>query len=136
MRLSETVEFPDEGPAKLPLVGTIAAGRPIEAVEDRESLELDSMFVSARETFVLRVRGNSMIEDNICDGDYVVCEKRETAQNGETVVALIDGEEATLKRFFKVPNGVRLEARNPAFEPIFAKNVQIQGVVIGVVRRY
>jgi len=136
LRLSENIEFPDEGPAKLPLLGTIAAGRPIEAVEDRENLELDSMFVSPRETFVLRVRGNSMIDDSICDGDFVVCEKRETAQNGETVVALIDGEEATLKRFYKTPTGVRLEARNPAFEPIFAKKIEIQGVVIGVIRRY
>ena len=136
LRLSETMVFPDEGPAKLPLVGTIAAGRPIEAIEDRESLELDTMFVSSRETFVLRVRGNSMIDDSICDGDYVVCEKRDTAQNGETVVALLDGEEATLKRFYKIANGVRLEARNPTFEPIIAKSVQSQGVVIGVIRRY
>lgn len=136
LRLSQDLDFPDEGPAKLPLVGTIAAGRPIEAIEDRECLELDTMFVSPAETFVLRVRGDSMIDDSICDGDYVVCEKRNSARDGETVVALIEGEEATLKRFYRTGNGVRLEARNPAFEPIFAKSVQIQGVVIGVIRRY
>ncbi|MBI5864289.1 MAG: transcriptional repressor LexA [Planctomycetes bacterium] len=136
LRLSQTVAFPDESPAKLRLVGTIAAGRPIEAIEQREFLELDSMFVSSNETFVLRVRGDSIIGDNICDGDYVICEKRSTAQNGETVVALIDDEEATLKRFYRTSNGVRLEARNPAFEPIFTSNVRIQGVVIGVLRRY
>lgn len=136
LRLSESLEFPDESPTKLPLVGAIAAGRPIEAIEQREFLDLDSMFVSANETFALRVRGDSMVNDNICDGDYVVCEKRSIARDGETVVALIGEEEATLKRFYRTPTGVRLEARNPAYEPIFAKNVQVQGVVIGVLRRY
>jgi len=136
LRLSANIPFPDERATKLPLVGTIAAGRPIEAVQERESLDLEELFVSSCETFVLHVRGDSMIGDNICDGDYVIVEKRRTARDGETVVALIDGEEATLKRFYRTAKGVRLEAANPAFEPILAKHVQIQGVVTGVLRKY
>lgn len=136
LRLSEGYEFPDERATRLPLVGTIAAGRPIEALEQDEVLDLEEMFVSPHGNFVLRVRGDSMIGDNICDGDYVIVEKRETARDGETVVALIDGQEATLKRFYRTPQGVRLEASNPAYEPIITKDVQIQGVVVGVLRRY
>jgi repressor LexA len=137
LRLSEDIDFPDERPTILPLAGRIAAGRPIEAIEDRETLDLEDMFVSSHGTFALRVRGDSMINDAICDGDYVIVERREQARDGETVVALLDEGEATLKRFFKDPRGVRLEAANPAYEPIFTKNVRIQGVVVvGVIRRY
>ena len=136
LRLSSRIEFPDERPTRLPLVGTIAAGLPIEAIEDREVLDLEEMFVSPHGNFVLRVRGDSMIDDSICDGDYVIAEKRETARDGETVVALIADGEATLKRFYRTSKGIRLEAANPAYEPIITKNVQIQGVVVGVLRRY
>jgi len=136
LQLSEGIQFADERSTVLPLAGTIAAGRPIEAIEDREVLDLEEMFVSPHGNFVLRVRGDSMAGDNICDGDYVICERRESARDGETVVALIDGDEATLKRIYRIANGVRLEASNPAYEPIFAQNVQVQGVVIGVLRRY
>jgi len=140
LRLRPGAVLPDErsehAETRLPLVGRIAAGRPIEAIEQREYLDLEDVFRSPRERFVLRVKGDSMIGDNIADGDYVIVEKRDTARNGEMVVALIDGEEATLKRFYRVKGGVRLEATNPAYEPIFAKNVQIQGVVVGVLRRY
>ena len=136
LRLKGDIAFADERPTRLPLVGMIAAGLPIEAIEDREVLDLEEMFVSPHGNFVLRVRGDSMIGDNIADGDYVICEKRETARNGETVVALIEGEEATLKRFFRTSRGIRLEAANPEYEPIITKNVDIQGVVVGVLRRY
>lgn len=136
LRLSEDIDFPDQKPTCLPLVGRIAAGRPIEAIEDREVLDLEEMFISPHGNFVLRVRGDSMIGDNICDGDYVIVEKRETARDGETVVALLDDGEATLKRFYRTPQGIRLEAANPAFEPIITRNVRIQGVVVGVLRRY
>jgi repressor LexA len=128
--------FPDERPTRLPLVGTIAAGRPIEAIEEREVLDLEELFVSPHQTFVLRVRGDSMIDDRICDGDYVVAEKRQTARDGETVVALLDNGEATLKRFYRERDGVRLEAANPNYQPIRTKHLQIQGVVVGVVRKY
>lgn len=136
LQLNDGYEFPDERATLLPLAGTIAAGLPIEAIENREVLDLEEMFVSPHGNFVLRVRGDSMIGDNICDGDLVVVERRETARDGEMVVALIAGQEATLKRLFRTPNGVRLEAANPAYEPIFAKDVAIQGVVVGVIRRY
>ncbi len=136
LRLSDNIAFADERPTRMPLVGTIAAGLPIEAIEDQEVLDFEEMFVSPHGNFVLRVRGDSMIEDNIADGDYVIVAKRETARDGETVVALIEGEEATLKRFYRTPKGIRLEAANPAYEPIITKNVQIQGVVVGVLRRY
>ncbi len=135
LRLNTRVPFADERATRLPLVGTIAAGRPIEAIEEREVLDLEELFVKSHETFALRVRGDSMIEDRICDGDYVVCEKRDTARDGETVVALLDDGEATLKRFYREKDGVRLQPANPNYPPLRTKSVQIQGVVVGVVRR-
>jgi repressor LexA len=136
LRLSETFVFPDERPTRLPLAGVIAAGRPIEAIEEREVLDLEELFVSPNKTFVLRVRGDSMIEDQICDGDYVVCEQRATARDGETVVALLDDGEATLKRLYREHDGVRLQPANAKYTPIRTRNVNIQGVVVGVIRRF
>jgi len=136
LQLSADIKFPDQRPTRLPLVGVIAAGRPIEAIEEREVLDLEDLFVSPHETFVLRVRGDSMVDDQIRDGDYVVVEKRKTADNGETVVALLDEGEATLKRFYREADGVRLQPANPNYKPIKTKDVQIQGVVVGVVRKY
>ena len=136
LRLSDDIDFPDERPTRLPLAGTIAAGSPIEAIEQPESLDLEEVFVSSSETFALRVRGDSMIEDQICDGDYVIVEKRNTARDGETVVALLDNGEATLKRFYRQANGIRLQPANPAYEPLVTKDVQVQGVVVGILRRY
>jgi repressor LexA len=136
LRLSEGLTFNDQRPTRLRLAGTIAAGQPIEAIEEREVLDLEELFVSPHETFVLRVRGDSMIEDRICDGDFVVIEKRDTARDGETVVALLEDGEATLKRFYKEAGGVRLQPANPKYAPIRTKDVRIQGVVVGVVRKY
>jgi repressor LexA len=136
LQLSPQIEFPDERPTRLPLAGVIAAGRPIEAIEEREVLNLEELFVSPHETFVLRVRGDSMVDDQIRDGDYVVVEKRATARDGETVVALLGGGEATLKRLYRGADGVRLQAANPNYKPIKTKDVHIQGVVVGVVRKY
>ena len=124
---------------RLPLVGRIAAGRPIEAVEDTEVLDVETLFRGrVGETFALQVRGNSMIDEQIRDGDYVIVEKREDARNGETVVALIDDTEATLKKFYRDVGRIRLQPANPTMEPIFveAARVRIQGVVIGVLRKY
>lgn len=135
LELREGLDFPDQRPTRLPLAGTIAAGKPVLAIENIEFLDLEELFVSPHEKFVLEVRGDSMIGEHICDGDYVIVEKRQTANNGDLVVALVDGEDATLKRFYRTRQGVRLEAANPAYEPIITKNVQIQGVVVGVVRR-
>jgi repressor LexA len=128
--------FPDESRHCLPLVGHIAAGAPIEAVENRESVDLEDLFGSKSGSFVLRVRGDSMIDEQIRDGDLVVVEQRNTARNGETVVALLDDGEATLKKYYRESNRIRLQPANPAYEPIFADNVRIQGVVIGVIRTY
>lgn len=136
LQLRDSVEFPDERPTRLVVAGKIAAGRPIEAIEDREVLDLEEMFATDGERFVLRVRGDSMIDDQICDGDFVVVEQRAVARDGETVVALLDDGEATLKRFYRHPKGVRLQPANPKYEPLIVQNVRIQGVVIGVLRRY
>jgi repressor LexA len=137
LQVSPKFPFPDDKPTRIPLVGQIAAGRPLEAVEDRESLDLEDLFAppGGAETFVLRVTGESMIEDHIRDGDYVVCEKRNAARNGETIVALLDSGEATLKRFYREKNRIRLQPANEKFQPIYVDNVNIQGVVIGVIRR-
>jgi repressor LexA len=151
LEISPDVRLPDEQRnTRLPLVGAIAAGSPIEAVEQREHLDLEELFaprtgpLSATQKFVLRVRGDSMIDEQIRDGDYVICEQRNVARNGQTVVALLDtggtGEgEATLKKFYRDKDGrIRLQPANARYEPIYARpeDVQVQGVVVGVVRTY
>lgn len=128
-----------EGVVTLPLAGVVAAGAPIEAVEDTETLDVPRDLVPARsESFALRVRGDSMIEDQIRDGDYVVVERRAEVRNGETVVALIRGCDATLKKFFRKGSRVRLEPANASLEPIEvpASDVEVRGVVRGLLRRY
>lgn len=132
-------KLPDENRGtKLPLLGSIAAGSPIEAVENREELDLEQLFSSRNGVYVLRVRGESMIEDHLCDGDYVVIERRETARNGEQVVALLDSGEATLKRFYREGSKIRLQPANRTMEPriVDADRCRVQGVVIGVLRSY
>ncbi|MBI5435482.1 MAG: repressor LexA [Planctomycetes bacterium] len=118
------------------ILGRIAAGSPIETIEDPEELELADLLPRDRECYALRVRGNSMIEDGIHDGDLVLVERKQTAHDGEVVVAVLPDEEATLKRFYREPDGVRLEPANSSLQPIHAPSVEIRGVVIGVVRRY
>jgi repressor LexA len=122
----------------LPLVGYIAAGQPIEVIVDTTStIQIPPELVNAtRRNFVLQVKGNSMIEDGILDGDYVVVQEQETANNGDIVVALIDDGYTTLKRYYKEATRVRLEPANSAMAPIFARNVQIQGKLVSLVRRY
>ncbi len=131
--------LPDESRStKLPLLGSIAAGSPIEAIENREELDLETMFHAKAGVYVLKVRGESMIEDHLCDGDFVVIERRETARNGEQVVALLDSGEATLKRFYREGNKIRLQPANHTMQPrmVDADRCKVQGVVIGVVRSY
>ncbi len=135
LQVSAGFKFEDEKPTRLPLAGRIAAGMPIEAIEDRQSLDLEEMFPPSGDIFALQVAGNSMIDDQIRDGDWVVYEQRRNPRNGDTVVALVD-DEATLKRFYKEKNRIRLQPANEAFEPIFVRDVEIQGVVIGVIRRF
>jgi repressor LexA len=122
---------------ELPLVGRIAAGRPLEAVEERETLSLGDF--ARGNSFVLQVKGSSMIEDHILDGDYVVCEQTQVANSGDIVVALIGSEEATLKRFYREGAGkIRLQPANSEMQPIIvaANDVKIQGRVMGVLRKY
>ncbi|RLC45401.1 MAG: repressor LexA [Candidatus Coatesbacteria bacterium] len=124
--------------SRVPLVGTVAAGLPVEALEDVEEVDLAEMLTAERDCFALRVRGDSMVDDQIADGDCIVVERRPEARNGELVIALLDGSECTLKRFYREGDMVRLQPANETFEPIVvpAERVSILGVVRGVVRRY
>lgn len=121
-----------------PLMGEVAAGYPIEAIENPETVEVPRDFIGSKETFVLKVRGDSMIDDGIRDGDLIIVESRRTAQPGQTVVALVDGSEATVKRFYPEGEMVLLQPANATMPPLRypAKHVLIQGVVIGLMRRY
>ncbi len=123
---------------ELPLAGRIAAGRPLEAVEERETISLGD-FAHARNCFVLQVKGNSMVEDHILDGDFIVVEQTLVANHGEIVVALVRDSEATLKRFYREPGGkIRLQPANSEMQPIVlpGQDVKIQGRVISVLRKY
>jgi len=122
----------------LPVLGFIAAGKPLEPYTDPNATFFvpQSLISGKRRAFILQVKGDSMIEEGILDGDYVVVEEQEEARNGEIVVALLENGLATLKRFFKEATRIRLEPANSKMSPIFAKNVKIQGKVVGLVRRY
>jgi repressor LexA len=129
----------DRGGTEIPLLGTVAAGNPIAAIEVPERVTVpESLVRRGREVFALRVKGDSMIDEQIRDGDTVVVESRQEARDGETVVALIRGEEATLKKLYRNGRTVRLEPANPALEPIVvpAEEVEVRGVVTGLVRAY
>jgi len=123
---------------EVPLLGFVAAGRPIEANETASSIAIPEWLLGSNETFVLRVKGDSMIDEAIKDGDMIIVERREEAQNGEMVVACIDREEVTLKRLYREGGRVRLQPSNPVMPPIIVENrdVTIKGVVIGVLRKY
>jgi repressor LexA len=128
----------DRHTVEMPLMGRIAAGRPLEAVEEHETLSLGE-FARSDKTFALQVKGSSMIEDHILNGDYVVVEPTQVANPGEIVVALVGNDEATLKRFYREPGGkVRLQPANSEMAPLIvpAAEVKIQGRVVGVLRKY
>lgn len=142
---AEDEEDEDESPAEhdpntrltLPLVGEIAAGRPLEAVESNELVDVAEVCQAHKAHYMLRVRGDSMIEDGICDGDYVLVEKRHNAVDGETVVAVLPGEEATLKRFYRHRGKkFKLQPANASLKPIIVDAVEVRGVVVGVLRSY
>lgn len=120
----------------LPLAGTIAAGQPIEAVEQRETLAVPAAFVRDVNSYVLQVHGNSMVEDGILDGDYVVVERNYYPRNGDVVVALLDNTYATLKKYFRERDRIRLQPANAALKPIYVKNPTIQGVVRAIIRKF
>ncbi len=121
---------------EVPIVGQVTAGQPILAVENIEdTFPLPVSFVNNKECFMLHIKGTSMIEAGILDGDYVVVEKQNTAINGDIIVALVDDDEATVKRFYKEKNKIRLQPENSAMEPIYREDVSILGKVTGVIRK-
>ncbi|MBK9240823.1 MAG: transcriptional repressor LexA [Acidobacteria bacterium] len=123
---------------ELPMLGYVAAGLPIEAVTGNETIAVPEDLVGRRDTYVLKVKGDSMIDEQIRDGDYVIVEDRKTAENGEMVIALLGGADVTLKKFYRENGRVRLQPANPAMQPMIvdAALVQLQGVVVGVMRKY
>lgn len=139
-RSIELVEAKDEQSSPsvlLPLLGLIAAGEPIEAVEENETMAVPSDFVlDSSNSYVLKIKGRSMIEDGIFDGDFVVIERNPSPKNGEVVVALLDNAYATLKRFHREKNRIRLQPANSTMNPIFVKDCIIQGVVRAVIRKF
>ena len=134
-RISRSIQLMDRADEGIPLAGVIAAGQPLEAIEQTETLDLETMFPHP-DCFALQVRGDSMIDDQICDGDFVIAERREEAHDGQIIVALLDDGEATLKRYYRERGRIRLEPANATMQPIYASRVQVLGVVVGVVRRY
>jgi repressor LexA len=140
LSIADGVSVPDEGrPLRFPLVGRIAAGHPIERVASEEEIDLTEMLApspSAAATFALKVEGDSMRDEGILDGDYVLVERTQVAANGDRVVALLPDGSTTLKTFFKEDDHIRLQPANPNFEPIRVRYCQVQGIVKGVVRRY
>ena len=138
-RSIELTDVDSAATVRLPLSGSIAAGQPLEAVPTQETICVPADMVRDRSnSYVLRVQGDSMIDEQIRDGDYVVIEERATATQGETVVALIDGTEATLKRFYREGEKIRLQPAHPQMQPIVvpAEQVRIQGVAVGIIRKY
>jgi repressor LexA len=139
---SRSIELVRGGPAaavELPLLGNVAAGVPIEAIEEQETIAVpEDLLARGGQHYVLRVRGDSMIEEQIKDGDYVIVNARSVAQNGDMVVALVDGESATVKKFYRDGDGrIRLQPANAMMPPMFFKagDVMVQGIVVGVIRR-
>jgi len=122
---------------EIPLLGKITAGKPIECIEENESIKVPANMVR-KDTYALKVSGHSMIDDNIQDGDVIIVEKRLSAENGQSVVALINNEQVTLKKFYIEADGIRLQPANPDMEAILLKNeeVQVLGVVTGVIRKF
>ena len=124
---------------EIPLLGLVAAGQPIEAILTHETVSAPKNMVGRGRMFALRVRGDSMIDENIQDNDIIIVSSQQTAENGQMVVALIDGNYATVKKFYRESDFIRLEPANPQFKPIFIKTpgrLQLQGVVRGLIRNY
>jgi repressor LexA len=123
---------------EVPLLGMVAAGVPIEVYPVPETVSLPEDMVRGEENYALRVRGDSMIEDGILEGDTIIVERRETARDGEVVVALVDGAEVTVKRYFREGRSIRLQPANAAMEPIMVdeSQIRIQGVVVGLMRKF
>ncbi|MDB4951024.1 MAG: hypothetical protein JWM27_3673 [Gemmatimonadetes bacterium] len=124
---------------ELPLLGTVAAGLPLEIFPEQESVSVPHDMVKRGNNYVLRVKGSSMVDEQIRDGDYIIVNSRETAENGEMVVALVNGDSATVKKFYRERDGrIRLQPANETMQPMYfpPEAVQIQGIVVGVIRKY
>lgn len=121
---------------KIPLLGRVAAGNPIEAIQDDLAISLQEQFGLTDDVFALEVRGDSMIEENICDGDYVICKKTTHAANGQLAVILVEDENVTLKRFYKEKDHARLQPANKNYLPIYSNDCKIEAIVLGLVRKY
>ena len=119
----------------VPMLGRVAAGVPIEAIENAEEISLRSEFGTGDDVFALQVAGDSMIDEGVYDGDTVICRRSQVASNGEMVVAIVDGDSATVKRFYQEDGRVRLEPANENYEPIYTQNCQIAGIVTGLMRK-
>ena len=132
----EALDILADGMVQIPLLGWVAAGQPVDLSQENERVAVPANMVH-KNSYALRVRGHSMIDDNIQDGDIIVIEKRETAANGQSVIAMINGETVTLKKFYVERNGIRLQPANPDMAPIYLHNeeVQILGIVTGVIRQ-
>ncbi|HIJ71728.1 MAG TPA: repressor LexA [Planctomycetes bacterium] len=129
---AESIRAPEQG---VPLLGTVAAGLPTEAIENPETMSLRDMFGPSDEIFTLRVSGDSMLDEGILDGDYVVCKRSASARDGQIVVAIVDESEATLKKFYAESDRARLEPANSLYNPIYSDNCRIEAVVLGLLRR-
>ncbi|MFO0918325.1 MAG: transcriptional repressor LexA [Planctomycetaceae bacterium] len=126
---------PPQPKTSMPLAGLIAAGQPLLALDQKERVDFSGLF-NSDDHFCLRVKGDSMIEDHIAEGDYVVVRKQSDCRDGDIVVARVDGDEATLKRYYRETHRVRLEPANKGMKPIFTNKVALEGVVVGVIRQY
>ncbi len=139
-REARSIEITDPAFKPMQVLGTIAAGGPIEAIEAPEPMDLQAFFPTRGDFYMLQVSGDSMIEDHIADGDFVLVERRSDPRDGDTVVAILPGEgteDTTLKRFYREPGGVvRLEPRNSRLKPLRVREVEIRGIVKGVLRKY
>lgn len=131
----EPLDLEEDPGVELPLLGYVSAGRPVETPEDHETIRVPRN-MARKASYALRVRGHSMTDDQIQDGDVIIIERRATAENGETVVALINGEKVTLKRFYVEADGIRLQPANPEMEPLYLRHdeIEILGIVSAVVR--
>lgn len=126
---------PPQPKSSLPLAGIIAAGHPLLALQQEERIDFSGLF-NSEDHVCLRVKGESMIDDHIAEGDYVVVRKGAEARDGDIVVARVDGDEATLKRYYRETHRIRLEPANKGMKPIFSTNVDVEGVVVGIIRQY
>jgi len=120
----------------IPLLGRVAAGNPINAFENKDDLSLPGCFGSSDDVFALEVSGNSMIEEGICDGDYIICRKAQTARNGQIVIALTENENTTLKKLYREKSRIRLQPANKDYEPIYTDDCRIQAVAVGLLKKF